>query len=307
MLKNPDFAKRQNINIHYIHQKMSTFEIEILSNIDVCIELNCTECDSKFSVELDLHQNDEMPYFNNGVLHCEDCEKPYEYRLKFDMNKLQVIFEDNIIGGLKESGKVNLDDYKIQSTKKSLQFYYIQINRLQKILEIHNEEFIIVQSLNRLVFSGIITSLETYLGEIFSQIVFHSNDTFEIFISEYELYKKEKLSLSEIIIKYENLNSRVKEDLDNIIYHNINKLVPIFNIFNFELDKFEKLNTIAKHIKKRHNFVHRSGLDENENFEIITKEEIKLVIEDINLFVEFINKKIDSKCYLADFDIDLPF
>jgi hypothetical protein len=287
---------------------MSTFEIEILSNIDVCVELNCTECDCKFSVELDLNPNDEMPYFNNGVLHCEDCEKPYEYNLKFDMNKLQVNFkEDGIIGRLKESEKVNLEEYKVQSTNKSRQFYYTQINRLQKILEIRNNEFIIEQSLNRLVYSGIITSLETYLGEVFSQIVFHSNETFENFISEYELYKKEKLSLNDIIKKYHNLSNRVKEDLDNIIYHNINKIVPIFNIYNFELDKFEKLSSISKHIKKRHNFVHRSGLDENENFEEITKAEINLVIEDINLFVEYIHKKIDSRCYLSEFDFDLPF
>ncbi|MCF6130602.1 hypothetical protein L1S35_13035 [Flavobacterium sp. AS60] len=287
---------------------MSTFEIEILSNIDVCVELNCTKCESIFSVELDLNPNDEMPYYNNGVLHCEDCDKPYEYSLKFDMNKLQVIFkEENIIGGLKESEKINLEEYKFQSTNKSREFYYIQINRLQKILEIHNDEFIIEQSLNRLVYSGIITSLETYLGEILSQIVFHSNDTFENFISEFELYKKEKLSLSEIIIKYRSINNRVKEDLENIIYHNINKLVPIFNIFKFELDKFEKLNTIAKHIKKRHNFVHRSGLDENENFEEITKEEIRLVIEDINLFVEYVHQKIENRCYLPDFDFDFPF
>lgn len=287
---------------------MSTFEIEILPNIDVCVELNCTECERKFSVELDLNPSDEIPYFNNGVLHCEDCEKAYEYNLKFDMNKLQIIFnEDNIIGGLKESEKINLEEYKVLSTNKSRQFYYTQINRLQKILEIQIDEFIIEQSLNRLVYSGIITSLETYLGEVFSQIVFHSSETFENFVSEYEAYKKEKLSLSEIIIKYNSLNERVSEDLDNIIYHNINKLVPVFNIFKFELDKFEKLNTIAKHIKRRHNFVHRSGLDKNDNFEEISKAEIKIVIEDVNLFVEYVHQKINERCYLPDFDIDVPF
>ncbi len=219
-------------------------------------------------------------------------------------------FKNNeIFGSLKYSEKVNWEEYKTLSTYKSKQFYDIQIERLKKILYIENEEFIIDQSLNRLVYTGVITSLETYLNEIFILIVFHSEDTLEKFVCEYEPYQKERFSLHEIFVKYNALKMRVREDLENFIYHNIPKLIRVFNIFNFELDKFEKIKDISIYIQKRHNLIHRSGLNEYDDFMVIelNKVEIETLISDVNLFVEYVHKKIEENCFLPDDYFDYPF
>lgn len=290
---------------------MKTFEIELSSNNNICIELCCLECNCNFSTELDLNFDDlDSLYSNSGVLHCIDCEIPYEYDIIIETNKLQVSFKNNeIFGDLKYSEKINWEEYKTSSTYKSKQFYDIQIERLKKILYLENEEYIIEQSLNRLVYTGIISSLETYLNEIFILIVFHSKDTLEKFVCEYEPYQKEKLSLHEIFVKYNSLKMRVREDLENFIYHNIPKLIRIFNIFNFELDKFEKIKDISICIQKRHNLIHRSGLNEHDEFIVmeVARTEIETLISDTNLFVEYVHKKIEENCFLPDDYFDYPF
>lgn len=288
---------------------MSRFEIELSSDKDICVELICLECGSRFSTELDLNfKGESLPYSNSDVLYCLDCEVPYDYKLKFDENKLEITFEDDdIFGSLKYSENVMLEEYKTSSILKSKQFYYIQIERLKKILHINNEEYIIDQSLNKLVYTGVITSLETYLNEIFTMIVFESKSTLENFVLEYEPYKKEKISFHEIFTKFNSLEMRVRDDLDNFIYHNIPKLIGLFKIFHFELEKFEKIKDLSQHIKMRHNLIHRSGIDKNDNFQVVTKKDVELLIVVTNSFVEYIHDKIEKKCYLPNFDIDFPF
>lgn len=288
---------------------MKTFEIELSSDNSISIDLCCLECESTFSTELDLSYNQEnILYSNSDVLYCLDCEIPYEYDILIESNKLQLSFKNNeIIGNLKYSEKINWDEYKTLTTFKSKQFYKIQIERLKKILELKSEEYIIEQSLNRLVFTGVITSLETYLNEIFILIVFHSESTLEKFVNEYEPYQKERFSLHEIFAKYNSLEMRVREDLENFIYHNIPKLIRIFNIFNFELVKFDKIEEISKYIQKRHNLIHRSGLNENDDFIELKKIEVETLINDSYLFVEYINKKIEEYCFLPDYDHESPF
>ena len=66
-------------------------------------------------------------------------------------------------------------------------------------------------------------------------IVFHSESTIEKFVDNYEPYKKERITLNEIFTKYKSLQNRIKEHLNNSTYHNISKLLPMFDFYNFEL------------------------------------------------------------------------
>ena len=79
-------------------------------------------------------------------------------------------------------------------------------------------------------------------------IVFHSESTIEKFVDNYEPYKKERIALNEIVTKYKSLQNRIKEHLDNSTYHNILKLFPMFDFYNFDLKNFDKINNVAKHI-----------------------------------------------------------
>lgn len=291
---------------------MTTFRMETISNKNICVELFCNECGNKFSTELDTNfQNLELPFQSEGVLYCLYCEKPYEHTIKFDNNNLEIVFKnDELFGGLENSKKDYSEENKTSNPNNSKRFYFLQIERLEKIVKLKSGVFILDQALYRLVYSGIITSLETYLNEIFPQIVFHSEFTIEKFITDYEPYKKEKISLNEIYKKHRSINLRVQDDIDNFIYHNIPKLINVFNIYNFELDKHDRIHNIAKYIQKRHHLVHRSGVNQDDSLQEISEIEIETIIKDMNSFVEYIDQKINGKCYLPFpyFDVtDIPF
>jgi hypothetical protein len=283
---------------------MSRFEINYLSEKSIAINICCLECHKEFSTELDTGFVDQnLPYFNDETLYCVHCEKPYNFTINVDLNKLEIAFKQkDIFGKLEYSEdlyKIDFNDTTLSSVKR---FYFLEIDRLKHLLDLDTENYIVNQSLNRLIFSGVITSLETYLNETFKLVVFYSSATLEKFIEEYEPYKKEQISLSEIISKYNRLQDRVSEDLDNLIYHNISKLIKIFNIFNFEITKCSSIKSMAIHIQKRHNLVHRSGLDKYNNFQDLSKNEVLTLIEDTNSFVSYIDGKIEEKCYYQDFD-----
>lgn len=289
---------------------MSKLEIKITELDSICLNILCLGCESSFSTELDsIQQNsDNLPYSTPNILYCTECETSYEYNAIRNDDYLQIEFTNkNLRGSLEYSTVVDLEEYRVPSSTKSKNFYATQIESFEKLLNINLEEYLVDQSLNRLVFTGVITALETYLNEVYILIVFHSQSTIEKFVNDYEPYKKERLMLNEIFAKYESLQNRIKEDLDNILYHNISKLIPIFDIYDFDLKNFDKIKNIAKHIQKRHNLVHRSGLDEGDNFCEVLKTDILLLINDTNLFVEYINTKIENKCFLSEFDRDFPF
>lgn len=280
---------------------MSSFEIDLSTNKGICINLECIYCRRKFSTELDTNFTEvQSPYSNEDRLYCTECEKPYECSIKVNLNKFEIIFKDNLKGSISYSGNVNQDEYNESTPYQSKQFYHIQIDRLKKILNVEIEQYITDQALNRLVFSGVITALETYLNEIFISIVFESEYTLEKFVSEYEPYKKEQISLNKIFSKYNSLGARVREDLNYLIYHNIGKLIAVFDIFNFDLQKFPRIKDISIAIQKRHDLVHRNGLDKDNNFQEISKAEVRALISNTSQLVGYIDKKIKERCYLSE-------
>ncbi|WP_029035101.1 hypothetical protein [Salinimicrobium terrae] len=288
---------------------MSKFYKELRLNRPVCVELLCKECGNKFSTELDVQfKSGENHFQSSDNLYCSYCEEPYEYMLKYDNSNLSIEFKTNeLFGGLKYSNSISFEEYRTATPQQSKKYFFLELERLQKILRLNSIEPDVELAKRRLVFSGIITCLETYLGEIFNQIVFHSSYTLEVFVANYEPYKKEKITVHEIFTKHNSLKLKVKDDLDNFIFHNVSKLINIFNIYEFELHNFEKIERIAIHIQKRHNFVHRSGIDKEDNLQDVLKTEIDEVIKDVSLFVEYIDNKIISKFLLQYDDDELPF
>jgi hypothetical protein len=283
---------------------MTSFEIDILFNREINLSIFCIECGKYFSSELDInYSDDKLPTFNKEIFYCHFCNEPHKFTLEVENNNLTVTSKDkNISGGLSYSNNIEMEELPYSTPQDAKAFYDLQIERLLQILNVEINKYIVDQSLNRLIYSGIITSLETYLNEVLISIVFSSECTLEKFVNEYEPYKKEQLSLNEIFLKFNYLENKVRKDLNNLIYHNIPKIIRIFNIFDFELDKFSNIKNLVAGIQKRHSLIHRSGVDENDGSYLeVSKEEIILLIKETNSFVNYINQKVEEKCYLKDF------
>ena len=174
---------------------MNKLEIKITEKESICLNILCLKCKNNFTTEIDIiHQYSEnIPKSTTNILHCTNCESSYEYDEITNDDYLQVVFKNKKLRGtLEYLIEEYLEEERAPSIEKSKKFYEKQIKSFQKLLNIKSEEYFVEQSMNRLIFTGVITALETYLNEIYILIVFNSEDTVEKFITDYEPYKKEK-------------------------------------------------------------------------------------------------------------------
>ncbi|WP_318640200.1 hypothetical protein [Flavobacterium ardleyense] len=253
-----------------------------------------------------VFDNPDIPIINEESVMCYECGSVMNYTTSCTSKTFSTEMRDEeTIHFLEYSDQDNLELYEKSSPYKSKVFYYSQINRFQQLIDQEFGEFIIEQSLNRLVFSGVVTAVETYLNEILIYTVFYSEDTINTFIENYEPYKKEVVPLNQIISMRKSINNKIKEDLNNLLYHNIPKMIRIFDIYNYDLRSFKEIPKLVSQIKLRHDFVHRSGIDKEDNLVLTSKQQILNLIELTNSFIEYINNKYKNNCFRTD--ADSPF
>ena len=88
----------------------------------------------------------------------------------------------------------------------------------------------------------------------------------------------------------DKLQKRVKDDLFELMYHNLPKISNIYKII-FDIDIPDNMGEIMQRIKIRHDLVHRNGKDKNNKEINISKPQL---VETYDLIYNFI-KEIDNK------------
>jgi hypothetical protein len=227
---------------------------------------------------------------------CENCQKEFI----IDIN---VGYADAYVSiiGLKEENEVIIteipeeyDDYymdeQIDSFLYSENPYSNFIDEMHKLkelnkLSLNNNE--LEKTLKRQIYSSTITCLEDYLSTTLINNVLNDNILFRKFVETYENFKKEKFSLNQIFIKREQLESKVKEHLLGIIYHNLRIVKGIYET-TFDI-KFPDINEVMKIVINRHHMVHRNGKDKDGNEIILDINNVNDVIYKVEEFIKKIN------------------
>ncbi|ENP8324489.1 hypothetical protein M2G54_22145 [Vibrio vulnificus] len=147
--------------------------------------------------------------------------------------------------------------------------------------------------MNRLLYSNVITALETYLSDALFNIVMSNPDLIQKVIETSPEFKNQKFDLSDIYKKYSSLESLASEYLVNIIYHNISKVSQIYkSVLGVNFPK--KLSPIYKAITIRHDIIHRNGKDKNGQSIILDKGDVHQLLQDVRAFVAEVNLQIPS-------------
>ena len=158
----------------------------------------------------------------------------------------------------------------------------------------------------RMVFSNLITIMETYLSDTFIGLVRSSEGCMRKFVATTPEFKERRLSLAEIYESMDKISDITEKYLGSVVWH---RLRVVRNMYRDTLGVAfpERLENIFRAIEVRHALVHRNGKIEGEYVDI-TKERVQELAEEIDKFICSIAEQIkqlgdeDLLAKQADFD-----
>jgi hypothetical protein len=160
------------------------------------------------------------------------------------------------------------------------------VSELLKIQVYNETQF----SLLVMLYGHAVASVESYLASSFIHKVTNSKELIRKLVETDPKFSKMKFTLKEIYEKQENLKLTVATYLKDLIFHDLQKVKPMFKDV-LDCD-FGDISWLFSAVKIRHHCVHRAGLDKDGNRVDISVNSIsELVAKSISL-VQFVEDKI---------------
>ncbi|WP_205623786.1 hypothetical protein [Flavobacterium reichenbachii] len=196
----------------------------------------------------------------------------YNYRFELTGNSPTQIIQK--INRLQDGKRVYLEpwelddefDYDFQfeaitNDKNFLKKFHEEIDNLMSLLAIKIEEPNQKKILNRQVFIGIIGTMESFLSDVFINLVFDNDNYFKNFIKTHPEFKQRKFELREIFEETDRLEETAKKIMLDTIYHNLPVVKEMYED-TFKI-KFPSIKEVFKYVFQRHDLVHRNGKTKN--------------------------------------------
>lgn len=157
---------------------------------------------------------------------------------------------------------------------------------LQQKVPIHLRE-----QYDQLLFVNAITAFETFLSDTFTNAVVKDPAVLRKFIETNPEFKQDKFSLSEVYGVMETIESRVRANLADMLWHNIAKVMPMYkSTLNCRFPR--DISGIAGAIDRRHNIVHRGGKTKDGQIVQVSKGDVSALLKQIESFAGAIDKQL---------------
>jgi hypothetical protein len=144
-----------------------------------------------------------------------------------------------------------------------------------------------------LVFASVITSLESFLWETVTYWVDHDDTVITNIITKIQVFRDQPLKLGEIFEKRDNLKHEIKAYLQNLVWHQWNKVAPFFiHGLGIDIPGFKQFEDA---LIKRHDIVHRSGFTKAGVQVHVDDAEIGALCEQIIRFASEVNEKLTNR------------
>ncbi|MBP6237175.1 MAG: hypothetical protein KA270_05390 [Saprospiraceae bacterium] len=294
----------KNTNIIPIEDLMGKDLLLFKFNCGLCqteTEILCYNFDINFFI-----RNADIPIKHN--LGCPYCDKSnyHDFNLELDDNKLIIqvdsegyIFEPTPVNQNSIYYSICKEDITENSIEWVLELDFFEdllgINSYKEYLTSINDVKILINEeknntnklFRKLIFSNVITVLETYIALSILNIVFHDRETLINIVEKYNIFGNEKIEIRNIFNKMESLKSEVLLNLQNKVFHNFNFVVPLLKK-GFGIDITPYLGELIHFIEIRHDIIHRNGRDKENIEKFINVEDLENLIYQINLLVNFL-------------------
>ena len=175
------------------------------------------------------------------------------------------------------------------TSKEPKQIFDNHIDQIKELLKqnIDNE---LENTFFKMIFVSIITGMEVYLKDTFTNNIFGNDKFIENFLEKSININKNKYTLKEINGYTDFVQEEIKKFLSSIMWH---KLKLVHNLYNEAFGVKIPLNKeLLDAVDGRHIIVHRNGLDENDKELTMSKEVIEKLIKKVSDFVNNIENLI---------------
>jgi len=162
------------------------------------------------------------------------------------------------------------------------------------------------QVILRLLYTNVITALETYLSDKFISAVNANEGRMRRFVESTPEFKNRKVSLSDVFSAHETIKDDVKTHLLDVVWHRLDKVEPMFRDtldVNFPSDMKE----LHKAIFVRHDCVHRSGKTKDGEEHVLDEGDIKSLLSAADKLVRWIEAGGKEPLAIELPSLDVPF
>jgi hypothetical protein len=188
------------------------------------------------------------------------------------------------------------DYYFIQSIGINENYFDAFISEIARLKELNQVELDSPETqitLQRLIFSGAITCLETFLMDALVSWVLTDSDGLKSFFNNFKFTEGGgKTHLKEVANNENLLEDIAKREMSKLMYHNVEKIAEIYRaVMNIS---FPPIADVTRDVFKRHDLVHRNGKTVEGEAVNIDKQMVDDVIQRIETFIIAIHKDIEA-------------
>ena len=189
-----------------------------------------------------------------------------------------------------------LDDYLFRSSAESLYqgdaFRQSALN-IERLMEVQVEAAD-RQCLLRLLYGNVITTLETYLSDKFISSVFANKKLLRKFVETTPEFKNQRVPLSDVFSTHENIEKKVQEHLDDVVWHRLNMVGRMFRD-TLDVAFPPDMKELHKAVIVRHDCVHRNGKTKDGEERSLNESDIRALLSEADKLVKWIEAGVKEE------------
>ncbi|HHQ4889297.1 MULTISPECIES: HEPN/Toprim-associated domain-containing protein [Aeromonas] len=184
-----------------------------------------------------------------------------------------------------------VDDSYIVSSSLNSKFYDNFIVTLCKLGLLNEERE--NQILQRMIYSNVITAMESYLSDTIKRTVLSRKAIKIRFIEKHKAFS-EKIKINEIFEYIDKIDKIISDEIEKISFHNV---VTVKNLYIDVLDcDFNHIDVsrLIDYVSIRHDIVHRNGMKTNGDIIYLSQDDVTVMMDFVQLFIDGIETKMAS-------------
>ncbi|AOW14542.1 hypothetical protein LPB72_05985 [Hydrogenophaga crassostreae] len=145
----------------------------------------------------------------------------------------------------------------------------------------------------QMMHSSLIAALEAYLGDMSTYWICHDQSALRRFVSRNKDFKARTLTLDTVFDRFDALESEVRQYLQDLIWHRLDKVKPIVQA---SLDiVVPDIGELMKEVVIRHDIVHRAGRTREGTLVTVLIDDVRRVRNTVEAFAKAIETELDRR------------